>query len=209
LDKIKELGIKLAELLSWLGGKIAWLAKKLASGIAAGAKWVGRRIVSAAESIWDWLFGSEPEMTAPVIDLPVTETTEHCAIVAHEDTIVTIGTDLLFPTNEWKLKPEADTLLKEASGRIHSMLSRKDDRVFVEGYTDNVGTAEYNQGLSERRAGAVADWLVQYGGIPMSIIRTQGFGKTQATHNDKEGRGLDRKVQIWVTKHGSTEKVCW
>jgi len=41
--------------------------------IVAGAKWVGGKIASAAEAVWDWLTGSGPEAEAPIIDLPVTE----------------------------------------------------------------------------------------------------------------------------------------
>jgi outer membrane protein OmpA-like peptidoglycan-associated protein len=219
LGKLQLLGIKLAELGNWLAGKIAWLAGKLAEGVkwaagkvAAGAKWVGHKIASAAEAAWDWFFGSDPEPIVPFNDIPVTEeTTEdttHCATVAHEDTIVKIGADLLFPFNEWKLKPEADDPLKEAAAKIGSML-QKDDRIMIDGYTDNIGSDEYNQHLSEQRAGAVASWFVEHGVVPMSRIQIEGYGKTRAQYNNPEGRKKDRRVDIWVPKHGSVEKVCW
>jgi outer membrane protein OmpA-like peptidoglycan-associated protein len=215
LDKIAWLGIKLGELISWLGGKIAWLAQKLAAGIkwaagkvAAGARWLGGKIASGAEAVWDWLFGSDPEPIAPIVDIPVTEDTTHCAMVAHEDTIVKISADLLFPFDEWKLKTEADDLLKEAAAKIATML-QKDDRIMIEGYTDNIGSDEYNQHLSEQRAGAVASWFVEHGVVPMSRIQIEGYGKTRAQYNDPEGRKKDRRVEIWVPKHGSVEKVCW
>lgn len=217
LDTIKEIGIKIGELAVWAGGLIKQFAEKIAEGllwvgrrVLAGAKWVGGKIASAAEAIWDWLTGSGPEAEAPVIDLPVTEEpTLRCGTVAHEDALVTIGADLLFNTAEWKLKPEAETSLKEAAAKVLSMLRNSNDPVRIEGYTDNVGGFEYNQHLSEQRAGAVADWFVQHGVIPMSKIKITGFGKTRAQYNDTEGRKKDRRVEIWVTKHGSTEKVCW
>lgn len=215
-EKIAQLGIKLAELLGWLGGKIAWLAGKLAEGVewaadkvVSGVKWAGHKIASAAESVWDWLFGSDPEPEPPTIDLPVTETTEHCGTVAHEDTIVRVGADLLFATNESNLKPEADAPLLDAAGKVRSLLRSRDDRVYIEGYTDNVGSVEYNQGLSERRAMAVAEWFVRHRIVPMSMILQNGHGKTEAHSNDPAGRAKDRHVEIWVTKHGSEEKVCW
>ena len=217
LDKIKWLGIKIGELAGWLGGKIVWLAEKLADGlvwagrkIVAGAKWVGGKIASAAEAVWDWLTGSGPEAEAPIIDLPVTEEpTMRCGTVAHEDALVRIDADLLFNTAEWKLKPEAETSLKEAAAKVLSMLRNSNDPVRIEGYTDNVGGFDYNQHLSEKRAGSVADWFVQHGVIPMSKIKIRGFGKTKAQYNDPEGRKKDRRVEIWVTKAGSTKKVCW
>lgn len=215
LGKIEWLGIKLAELGDWLADKIGWLADRLVEGIewgadkvAAGAKWVGHKIASAAESAWDWLFGSGPEETAPNIDLPVTEDTTHCGMVAHEDTIIKIGADLLFDTAHWTIKPEGVPVLVAAAETVRSMLRNQDDRVTINGYTDNVGGVDYNQHLSEQRADAVRDWLVVYG-IPASVIQTKGFGKSEAQFNDPEGRALDRRVEIWGPKHGSVERVCW
>jgi outer membrane protein OmpA-like peptidoglycan-associated protein len=215
LDTIKSLAIDLGELAVWLGGKVVWLAEKLAAGAkwvagkaVAGAKWVGHEVASGAEAVWDWLFGSDPEPVAPTLDLPEIEPTRRCDSVAHDDTIVKIAADLLFATNEWELLPGANAPLTEAAGKILSMLNHRDDRVMIEGYTDNVGGVDYNQGLSERRAQAVADWFDQHHAVPMSIIRTEGFGKTKAQNNDPVGRAKDRRVEIWVTKHGSVENVC-
>ena len=216
LDKLHALGIKLAELGSWLAGKIAWLAGKLAEGltwiagkIAAGGRWVGRKIASAAEAIWDWLWGSDVEPMVPNIEMPVMEEpTQHCATVAYEDTIVKLDADLLFPFNEWELRKEADAPLTEAAKKIASML-QKDDWIKFEGYTDNIGSDKYNQHLSEQRAGAVASWFVEHGVVPMSRVRIEGYGKTMARANDEEGRKKDRRVDIWLPKHGSTKKVCW
>ena len=60
----------------------------------------------------------------------------------------------------------------------------------VFGYTDDVGTAEYNQSLSERRAKAVDDYLVQ-AGVPAGIVSRKGFGKTSpmVKGNTAEARG--------------------
>jgi len=210
LEMIKQLGIAIADVISFAAGIIAGIVEAFAAGVKwVGGKivWVGRKIASGAKAFWDWLFGSEPELTFPDIDLPVTETTEHCGLVALEDAPVKIGADLLFETNEWKLKPEADPPLEQAAAKILPLLGHSDDQVWIEGYTDNVGTYEYNQWLSEQRAGAVADWFVQHR-IPMSIIKPRGFGRTKAQYNDPEGRAKDRHVEIWAKKHGSVEKQC-
>jgi outer membrane protein OmpA-like peptidoglycan-associated protein len=216
LGQLYKLGIKLAELGIFLAGKIASLAQKLAEGlewiagrIAAGGKWLGHKIASAAEAIWDWLWGSDVEPTVPIIEMPVIEEpTQHCETVAHEDTIVRLDADLLFPFNEWELK--RDGPLKEAAAKIAPML-QKDDRIIIEGYTDVIGSDEFNQHLSEQRAGAVASWFVEHGVVPMSSIHVEGYGKTraQAKYSDEEGRKKDRRVDIWVPKHGSEQKVCW
>jgi outer membrane protein OmpA-like peptidoglycan-associated protein len=70
----------------------------------------------------------------------------------------------------------------------------------VYGYTDDVGTAEYNQALSERRAKAVEEYLVQ-AGVPAGIVNRKGFGKTSpmVKGNTAEARAKNRRVEIAVT----------
>lgn len=218
-DMLKEIGIKIGELAVWVGGLIKDIAEKIAEGLLAagrglvkGGKWLGGKIVSGAEAVWDWLFGSDPEPMALIIDLPVTEEPRHCVTTAKDDAIIKLDADTLFPFNGRKLKPEANSPdyppLKKAAATVRSMLLRSDDRVIINGYTDDVGGVDYNQLLSEQRAEAVRDWLVHYGHIT-SIIIIQGFGKSQAQGKDPQGRAKDRRVEIWVPKHGSVEKVCW
>jgi outer membrane protein OmpA-like peptidoglycan-associated protein len=70
----------------------------------------------------------------------------------------------------------------------------------VYGYTDDVGTAEYNQMLSERRAKAVDQYLVQ-AGVPAGIVSMKGYGKTSpiVKSNTQEARAKNRRVEIAVT----------
>ena len=72
--------------------------------------------------------------------------------------------------------------------------------VTVTGHTDNTGTAAYNQGLSERRAFAVADTLMA-GGVSGVRIRTVGAGESQpiATNQTAAGRAQNRRVDITIT----------
>ena len=72
--------------------------------------------------------------------------------------------------------------------------------VTVTGHTDNTGTAAYNQGLSERRAFAVADTLIS-GGVSGGRIRTIGAGESQpiATNQTAAGRAQNRRVDITIT----------
>ena len=69
--------------------------------------------------------------------------------------------------------------------------------VKVEGHTDNVGSKEYNQKLSERRAKSVAKYLVSKG-VESYRITTQGFGfsKPIASNNTEEGRSMNRRTEI-------------
>jgi outer membrane protein OmpA-like peptidoglycan-associated protein len=72
-------------------------------------------------------------------------------------------------------------------------------QVTIEGHTDDVGTDEYNQTLSERRAAAVAAYLVQKG-ISSARLTVRGYGKSRpATANDgEEGRRKNRRVEIVI-----------
>lgn len=70
----------------------------------------------------------------------------------------------------------------------------------VQGHTDSRGTEEYNQGLSERRASSVANYLIAKG-INASRITTKGFGKlAPAYSNDTpEGQAQNRRVEFIIT----------
>jgi outer membrane protein OmpA-like peptidoglycan-associated protein len=70
----------------------------------------------------------------------------------------------------------------------------------VEGHTDNIGTEEYNQGLSERRAEAVMDYLIKEGGIDETEISTIAYGESKpvASNDTAEGRAANRRAEILV-----------
>jgi len=69
----------------------------------------------------------------------------------------------------------------------------------IEGHTDSVGGDDFNQRLSEQRAGAVRDFLGDQG-VSLSSITAQGFGKTVpiATNDTPEGRQRNRRVEIVI-----------
>lgn len=67
----------------------------------------------------------------------------------------------------------------------------------VAGHTDSTGPEKYNQKLSERRANAVMNWLVE-GGVDASRIDAMGYGETQPKYDNttRDGRKLNRRVEI-------------
>jgi OmpA-OmpF porin, OOP family len=75
-----------------------------------------------------------------------------------------------------------------------------DYKISIEGHTDSIGTPEYNQGLSERRAAAVKAYLLSHGVADGARIRTAGFGETKpiADNKTKEGRFQNRRVEILI-----------
>lgn len=73
-------------------------------------------------------------------------------------------------------------------------------KVELQGHTDSVGTDQYNQGLSERRAQIVADYLTSHGIDSSRIVGVKGFGESQPidTNATKEGRARNRRTEIKV-----------
>ena len=82
--------------------------------------------------------------------------------------------DVLFDTGQHTLRPRAREKLAKIAGIV---LAHPGLNLEVEGHTDAVGGDEYNQRLSERRAMAVRDYLIQQG-LNMNSMAARGFGKT-------------------------------
>jgi len=73
-------------------------------------------------------------------------------------------------------------------------------RVKLEGHTDGIGTDEYNQRLSVRRADAVKNYLIKAGTVGKDKITAEGFGKSRpvASNKTKEGRAENRRTEILI-----------
>jgi len=72
-----------------------------------------------------------------------------------------------------------------------------DVKVEVAGHTCNIGTDEYNMGLSQRRADAVRNYLISQG-IPADRLTAKGYGESQPTadNSTREGRVQNRRVEL-------------
>lgn len=109
---------------------------------------------------------------------------------------ITFDSGILFEFDSFELQPEAKTNIESL---VKVLNKYPDTNILVEGDTDNVGTAEYNQKLSERRAQAVADYQ-KARGITASRISTIGLGETNpiVSNDTEEGRRQNRRVEIAV-----------
>lgn len=105
--------------------------------------------------------------------------------------------DVLFDFNKYTLKPEARERLARISGIV---LAYPDLKLQIEGYTDAIGSDEYNQTLSEKRAEAVRDYLVS-SGVSMNNVAAEGMGKSDpvADNSTAAGRKLNRRVEMVVS----------
>jgi outer membrane protein OmpA-like peptidoglycan-associated protein len=106
--------------------------------------------------------------------------------------------DILFDFNKDQLKPEAREKLSKVCG-ILSITGGYN--LSIEGHTDNKGTDEYNQKLSEQRAQNVTTYLSNCG-LSQDRLSSRGFGKTQpiAPNETAEGRQQNRRVEIVITE---------
>jgi outer membrane protein OmpA-like peptidoglycan-associated protein len=104
--------------------------------------------------------------------------------------------DLLFAYDESELQAVA----LESLQKLGTLILRNPDTNFlIEGHTDSFGSTEYNMALSERRALAVKEWLVNGMGIDPARIRTKGLGSTNLVapaSGSIEEQQLNRRVEI-------------
>jgi OmpA-OmpF porin, OOP family len=107
---------------------------------------------------------------------------------------IVIQADALFDFDKSVLRPDGKRSIDDALSKINGVDL---EMVIATGHTDSIGTNQYNQRLSERRAQAVKDYLVSKG-IAASKVTTIGKGETQpvATNKTKEGRQKNRRVDI-------------
>lgn len=105
--------------------------------------------------------------------------------------------DVLFDFNKYTLKPEARERLAKISGIV---LAYPDLKLDIEGFTDSIGSDEYNQELSEKRAEGVRGYLISSGVKPDSVSAT-GLGKANpvADNSTAAGRKLNRRVEMIVS----------
>ncbi|MGW8193760.1 MAG: OmpA family protein [Desulforhopalus sp.] len=101
----------------------------------------------------------------------------------------------LFDFDKAVVKEEFYPLLDEIA---EIMKANPEMKVRLEGNTDSIGTNEYNQGLSERRANAVKASLMERNMIDGAKLETIGYGEEKpiATNETAEGRALNRRVDL-------------
>jgi outer membrane protein OmpA-like peptidoglycan-associated protein len=105
--------------------------------------------------------------------------------------------DVLFDTGKYTLKPSAQLALAKVATILQLYPGLK---VQVEGYTDSIGGDAYNQKLSESRANAVHDFLIQ-NGDPAANVTAAGYGKADpvADNGSAAGRAQNRRVNLVVS----------
>ena len=118
---------------------------------------------------------------------------------------INLQADVLFDLGKAEIRPEAEAALDKVGAVIQQFPNSK---VWIDGYTDSIGSQNKNLALSKERAVAVKRWLVKKKGLPARNITTEGFGEEKPVapninpdgSDNPEGRAQNRRVQITVEK---------
>ena len=103
-----------------------------------------------------------------------------------------------FDVNSATLRPDSTPALKNVLDLINK---KPDSRWVISGHTDNQGSADLNQRLSQARAASVIAWLAAHG-VASRRLAPQGFGPARpvADNATEPGRALNRRVEIMPAK---------
>lgn len=205
--RIAVLGISLATTAMLITGCSSLTNTQKGAGIGAGAgagigaiighkagnTAVGAVLGGALGGVAGGLIGKKMDKQAAEIEntVPGAE-----VIKAGEGIIVKFDSGILFDFDKSDLKPVAKTNIQKL---VASLNENPDTDILVVGHTDNVGRAEYNLGLSDRRAASVKNYAVAQGLAP-SRIKTEGKGASEpiASNETAEGRAQNRRVEIVI-----------
>ncbi len=104
--------------------------------------------------------------------------------------------NIFFEFDKSDLKPESEVELNKI---LTFLCQNPATKVQFNGHTDNIGTEEYNASLSERRALAVVNWLLDKG-VDNSRLKYKGYGffMPVASNETEEGRALNRRTELQI-----------
>jgi outer membrane protein OmpA-like peptidoglycan-associated protein len=125
--------------------------------------------------------------------------------VSRTEVRIDLASDVVFDFDSAQIQPKARQTLARVAQFIGASAK---GRVRILGYTDGKGSAEYNQGLSERRARSVESWFVDKDALRHVDFATQGFGMRDPVapntkpdgSDDPVGRQKNRRVEIVLAK---------
>jgi outer membrane protein OmpA-like peptidoglycan-associated protein len=129
-------------------------------------------------------------------------------VTENEDEVkIEISSDVLFDFDRWGIRPDADSALTKVQEIISGYAGA---RITLEGHTDSIGSDQYNQNLSIKRAKSVKAWLVHRAGLDPRRMSAYGRGEQQPVapntlddgRDNPEGRRRNRRVEIRVQKEG-------
>ena len=163
-------------------------------GNAAGNKTLGTIIGAAVGGTVGAVIGNKMDKQAEEIkkDVPNAKVER-----VGEGIVIEFNSKILFGFDKSDLTADA----RKNLGDLVTILNKyPDTNIEIQGHTDSKGTEEYNQGLSGRRASAVAAYLTS-SNISSGRVITKGFGETapKYTNETEEGMAQNRRVEFLIT----------
>ena len=121
-----------------------------------------------------------------------------------EGIAVTFASSMLYGFDSDQILPDAAANLRNLAA---SLAKYPETDVTIVGHTDATGSADYNQGLSQRRATSAANYLISQG-VLSSRIRTAGRGEMEpiATNDTEAGRQANRRVELAIVANANARK---
>lgn len=122
--------------------------------------------------------------------------------------LLSVELNILFDTGKAVVRPR---YYSEVMKLADFLKSHSNSNVVIEGYTDNVGSPEANRELSQKRATAIADILVDSFRIAQNRVKAIGYGESQpiAGNETPEGRMKNRRVMAEVFAKEQSDVMRW
>lgn len=162
-------------------------------GKAAGSTATGAIVGAAVGGIAGAAIGAEMDKQAKELKQNIPGATVQRV---GEGITVTFASGLLYDFDSDVVRPEAQANLRTLAASLDKYPGSD---LLIVGHTDQVGSASYNQALSERRASAAANYLVSQG-VRRSRVATRGMGETDplASNDTEAGRARNRRVEVAI-----------
>ncbi len=157
---------------------------------------------SSLNSTGSSLNSTESSLTGNVSDLEAL-IKDLNARVSESEIVVPLPSDVLFDFDRADIREEAIPTLRKLEQAISEL---NPEQIQINGYTDSKGSETYNLQLSQKRAEAVATWLLNNTELSGDRLKAQGYGETQPVaenqkpngEDDPEGRAKNRRVEIII-----------
>jgi outer membrane protein OmpA-like peptidoglycan-associated protein len=118
---------------------------------------------------------------------------------------IQVNEKIHFEFDSAKIREESHNLVDEIARVINE--HPEIVKLRVEGHTDPRGTSKYNLDLSQRRAQAVADYLINQGSVDTARLEVQGYGFDQpiASNDTEEGMAKNRRVEFTILERDESK----
>lgn len=185
------------------GTAIGTTAGGVAGAVIAGKKntVLGAIIGAAVGGAAGYVIGNKMDKQAKAIKTAIPDATVQRV---GEGINITLNSALLFKINLYDLSDSATASLNKLSGVFKDYPETK---ILIEGHTDNTGTPEFNEQLSQKRATTVATYLIAKGiSTDRLIVKWYGQNEPKYPNDTDANRKLNRRVEIGVYADSTMQK---